>query len=127
MFTYKNFDLDHIDFRDVLKYFDDTDMPIEPKIDYRLKTDSKNYVYEIPVFPFEQKDLNITNEDGTLTITGEREDTKGVYEKDTCKTKFELKFTLPKDAGEVSAKLRNNVLSITIERNTKKSNLVIID
>lgn len=124
MFTYKTIDLNNID--DIFKFLDN-DMPIEPKVDYRLKTDSKNYIYEIPVFPFEQKDLNITNEDGILTITGERKDNDGVYEKDTCKTNFELKFTLPKDAGEVSAKLRNNVLTITIERIAEKSNQVVID
>ena len=124
MFTYKTIDLNNID--DIFKYFDN-DMPIEPKVDYRLKTDSKNYVYEIPVFPFEQKDLNITNEDGILTITGERKDYDGFYVKDTLKTKFELKFTLPKDSGEVSAKLRNNVLIITIERIAEKSNQVVID
>lgn len=124
MFTYKTIDLNNID--DIFKFLDN-DMPIEQKVDYRLKTDSKNYVYEIPVFPFEQKDLNITNEDGILTITGERKDYGGFYEKDTCKTKFELKFTLPKDAGEVSAKLRNNVLTITIERIAEKSNQVVID
>lgn len=125
MFTYKKIDLNDID--NVFKFINNDIDIFEPKMDYRMKKDDKNYTYEIPTFPFVYKDLNITNEDGILTVIGERKDFDGIYEKDTFKTKFELKFTLPKDAGDVSAKLRNNVLTITVERNAKKSNQVIID
>ena len=94
-----------------------------PSID--LKEEDR-YVLEADVPCVESKDIDITMEDGVLTIQGERnlhnmEEDKGYRRTERMQGKFYRRFSLPNtvDGDGIEAKSNNGVLEVIIPKQEK--------
>lgn len=84
------------------------------------------YMVEIDLPGFDKKDVELTVENGILTVTGEHvvrekdEEKEGVtyHVKERMVTKFTRSFTLPRaiDANAVEASFQNGVLAIRLPK-----------
>lgn len=95
-----------------------------PAVD--IKEESGRYVLRADVPGVEPKDIEITLEDGVLTIKGERtledkEEREGYKRVERAYGSFHRRFTLPDtaDAERVSATGNNGVLEVTIPKQAK--------
>jgi len=95
-----------------------------PAVD--IKEESDSYVLRADVPGVESKDIEITLEDGVLTIKGERtledkEERQGYKRVERAYGSFYRRFTLPDtaDAERVSASGKNGVLEVTIPKQEK--------
>ena len=94
-----------------------------PAVDVREETDSYVVIADVP--GIDPKDIEITMENGVLTIQGEREYEKMDEDKDSgyrrverAYGKFYRRLALPDvtDAEKISAEGKNGVLEITIPK-----------
>jgi len=95
-----------------------------PAVDIKEEQDS--YVLRADVPGVDSKDIEITMENGVLTIKGERkhensEDREGYKRVERVYGTFFRRFTLPDtaDADKVSASSKNGVLEVTIPKQEK--------
>jgi len=93
-----------------------------PQVD--IAEGKKDYTITVEVPGVEEKDIDITLEDGTLTIRGEKQYEKEDKEKEYHRIErsygsFQRVISLPTDAdeNEVKAKFKNGVLTLTIGKN----------
>ena len=77
------------------------------------------YIYEVEVPGYEEKELAVEVRDHTLTVKGERAETKEAKEKtfflnERLATNFERRFELPPEAntGKVAAEFKKGVLFV---------------
>ena len=85
------------------------------------KETKESFVFALDLPGIEQKDLDISMKDGSLTISGKREhehvaDEESYYARERCYGSFSRSFSLPKtaDAENVSAELKNGVLTVSV-------------
>ena len=90
-----------------------------PALEAKETTDS--YLFSLDLPGIEEKDLDISMKEGTLTISGKREhekvsDEESYYACERCYGSFSRSFTLPNtaDADSVSAELKNGVLTVSV-------------
>lgn len=103
-----------------------------PAVDIREEPD--RYLVQVDIPGVDPKDVNITLENGLLTISGEREEEKSTGEGRNQRTErfhgsFFRRFSLPDaaDAENVSARSDKGVVEITIPRAEKgKANRIPI-
>jgi HSP20 family protein len=95
---------------------------ILPQVD--IGESKKNYTITVEVPGVDEKDIDLTLADGTLTIRGEKryeqEDSDKQYHRvERSYGSFQRMLSLPTDADEnrVGAKFKNGVLTITVDKN----------
>jgi HSP20 family protein len=83
----------------------------------------EEFVLELDLPGFGADDVDVTVEDGVLSITGERseerEETKGTYHlRERSRDTFSRSFTIPHsiDAGSVAADFRRGVLTVKLPK-----------
>ena len=83
----------------------------------------KHYVIRVDLPEVDREDVNVSIENGMLTISGERrfekeEDTETTHRVESMYGKFSRSFTLPADVDEtdISAKSKNGVLKVRIPK-----------
>lgn len=93
----------------------------QPSVDIVEKTDK--YLVKVDLPGVELKDIDITAEDGMLTISGERhserkEDKKGQRLTESCYGTFYRSFNLPMGIGidDIKASSKNGVVEIEIPK-----------
>ena len=86
----------------------------------------KEYVVEIEVPGFDEKELDVAVTDHTLTITGERKETsekkdKHLLLRERLESRFERRFTLPTEAvaKSVKADYAKGVLTVHVPKTTE--------
>jgi HSP20 family protein len=84
------------------------------------------YIYEVEVPGYEEKELAVEVRDHTLTIKGERAETKEAKERtfflnERLATNFERRFELPQEAntGKVAAEFKKGVLFVHAPKTAK--------
>ena len=92
-----------------------------PAVDIREEDDQ--FVVRADVPGIDPKDIEITSEDGVLTISGQREESKETEDKgfqriERFSGRFVRRFTLPEntDAEKISAEGQHGVLEIRIPK-----------
>jgi len=111
-----------------------TDMEMSKELQWRPTVDisetDKNYLIKAELPEVEKDDVDVSVENGVLTISGERhyekeEETETTRRIESAYGKFSRSFTLPSDADEakISAKSKNGVLKVRIPKmqETKES------
>ena len=87
---------------------------------YNIETDGDDaYRVTVAVAGFDKKDLDITLENDTLSITGKKEDeAEGVsyLHRGIAGRSFQLKFNLADHIKVLNADLENGVLAVDLER-----------
>ncbi|MDA1313463.1 MAG: Hsp20/alpha crystallin family protein [Acidobacteria bacterium] len=103
--------------------------PFYPSVD--IAEDATKIVLKTDLPGVEEKDIKVTVEDGTLTVSGERK-----FEKETTKEHFHRverrfgsftrSFALPEnvDADQVSASYKKGVLEVTLPKTESKEKKV---
>ena len=83
----------------------------------------KHYVIRVDLPEVDKEDVNVSIENGMVTISGERrfekeEDTETTHRVESMYGKFSRSFTLPADVDEtdISAKSKNGVLKVRIPK-----------
>ena len=106
----------------MLSDFAATDGLLRPQLDIREGKDRYTITVEIP--GVERDDVDVTVQDGTLTIRGEKRqenstDDDGVHRVERSYGRFQRVLSLPQDAddGQIDAKFKDGVLTLTIPRN----------
>jgi HSP20 family protein len=86
----------------------------------------KAYKIKVEVPGMEAKDIDVTVDDDTLVISGEKKDEREEKERDIYRSErsygaFERRVSLPSgaDAAKIEAKARNGILQITLPKNEK--------
>ena len=110
------------------------DLEMSKKLQWRPTVDisetDKNYLIKAELPEVEKDDVDVSVENGVLTISGERhyekeEETETTHRIESAYGKFLRSFTLPSDADEakISAKSKNGVLKVRIPKmqETKES------
>jgi HSP20 family protein len=93
-----------------------------PRIDFTETDTEMRVAAELP--GLEEKDIEVSLEEGVLTIRGERAveepsaDAKGVPHVETFRGKFQRSLRLPSevDADAVKAEYRNGILTVTLPK-----------
>jgi len=92
-----------------------------PRVDFTETDTELRVAAELP--GLEEKDIEVSLEDGVLTIRGERSaeqsaDAKGVRHVETFRGKFQRSLRLPSevDADAVKAVYRNGILTVTLPK-----------
>jgi len=93
-----------------------------PKVD--IAEEGKHYTITVEVPGVEEKDLEVSIADGTLTIRGEKRHEQENREKQYHRVErsygaFQRMLSLPNDANEeaVEAKFKNGILTLTVPKN----------
>ena len=82
-----------------------------------VKIDDDHYLVELAVAGFEENELDVTVQDGILTVTGSKEDNRTYVHKGVSTRKFTRSFTLNEHVEVKSATAAKGILSIELERN----------
>ena len=93
-----------------------------PRVD--IVEDENEYLIKADLPAVDRKDVNVTVEDGVLTVSGERksekkeDDGKTYHRVERVYGSFTRRFTLPEnvDAGQVKAKYSNGELQIHVPK-----------
>ncbi|HSR50172.1 MAG TPA: Hsp20/alpha crystallin family protein [Acidobacteriota bacterium] len=104
-----------------------------PAVDIHEDPEGLTFTAEVP--GFNKEDLNISVEDGTLTVSGERqresqEEGRQFHRVERSYGRFERSFALPTnvDSGNISASLKNGLLTISIpKREEAKPRHIAVD
>lgn len=82
-----------------------------------VKTDDENYAIDMAVAGFSENDIDLTLEDGKLTITGkvEKEDAEGILYKGIANRSFVRQFTLADTIEIEGAELANGMLRVSLK------------
>ena len=111
-----------VGFDDVFDHFESMfDVPTVNYPPYNIvKTGNNKYDIELALAGFNKKDINITSEDGMLTIESKSEDKSGkdgeVIHKGISKRYFKRSFTIADDVEIKGAELKDGLLSISMEK-----------
>ncbi len=88
--------------------------------------DDKEYLIKVELPEVHKDDVNVTVENNTLTITGERkaekeEKNRKYHRSERCYGKFERSFSVPSDADEakVNAEFKDGVLRVHLAKSEK--------
>ena len=88
-----------------------------------VKTGKNTYDIEVALAGYGKKDIDVTYEDGMLTIksvkdkeTKEVEDNEGMLHKGIAKRMFSKSFTIADDVVVKSAELKDGLLKVSMER-----------
>ena len=100
--------------------FDSISVPNFPPYNI-VKTGDNKYDVELALAGFNKKDIDVTVEDGTLTIKSivkEAKDKKedGVIHKGIAKRYFSKSFTIADDVEVKGAELKDGLLKVSLER-----------
>ena len=100
--------------------FDSISVPNFPPYNI-VKTGDNKYDVELALAGFNKKDIDVTVEDGTLTIKSivkEAKDKKedGVIHKGIAKRFFSKSFTIADDVEVKGAELKDGLLKVSLER-----------
>ena len=100
--------------------FDSISVPNFPPYNI-VKTGDNEYDVELALAGFNKKDIDVTVEDGTLTIKSivkEAKDKKedGVIHKGIAKRMFSKSFTIADDVEVKGAELKDGLLKVSLER-----------
>ena len=100
--------------------FDSISVPNFPPYNI-VKTGDNQYDVELALAGFNKKDIDVTVEDGTLTIKSivkEAKDKKedGVIHKGIAKRYFSKSFTIADDVEVKGAELKDGLLKVSLER-----------
>ena len=99
--------------------FDSISVPNFPPYNI-VKTGDNKYDVELALAGFNKKDIDVTVEDGVMTIksivteTKEKED--GVIHKGIAKRMFSKSFTIADDVEVKGAELKDGLLKVSLER-----------
>ena len=91
-----------------------------PALDLYQNNDNIIAIVELP--GMRKEDIEISLQDGTLTISGERKEeagqTEGATRTERCTGKFRRSITLPTqvDANKVSASYKDGILTVTLPK-----------
>lgn len=104
-----------------------------PAVDIHEDSEGLTFTAEVP--GFSKEGLNISVEDGTLTISGERdrqdeEEGRQFHRVERSYGRFERSFSLPAnvDPANISASLKNGLLTIAIpKRDEAKPRQIAVD
>ena len=111
-----------VGFDDVFDHFESMfDVPTVNYPPYNIvKTGNNKYDIELALAGFNKKDINITSEDGMLTIESKSEDKSDkdgeVIYKGISKRYFKRSFTIADDVEIKGAELKDGLLSISMEK-----------
>jgi HSP20 family protein len=93
-----------------------------PKVD--VAEGSKHYTITVEVPGVEEKDIDLTVADGTLTIRGEKRQEQEDHDRQYHRVErsygaFQRVISLPTDAKEedIEAKFKNGILTLTVQKN----------
>lgn len=93
-----------------------------PKVD--IAEESKHYAITVEVPGVEEKDIDVTIADGTLTIRGEKRHEQENHDRQYHRVErsygaFQRVISLPNDSKEdaVEAKFKNGILTMTVPKN----------
>ncbi len=93
-----------------------------PKVD--IAEESKHYTITVEVPGVEEKDIDVTIADGTLTIRGEKRHEQENRDRQYHRVErsygaFQRVISLPNDSNEdaVEAKFKNGILTMTVPKN----------
>jgi len=125
----------YVDLFDTIKYLGEMPKTIDPVYktyklggQVNLITRANEYLIEIVAPGYTKEDLKIEFKDSNLKITGnsikkdEKKDNEYFTRKEFAKNSFVRELTVPKDiVGNITANFENGILSISIERNVKKT------
>ena len=88
-----------------------------------VKTGKHSYDVEVALAGYGKKDIDVTYEDGMLTIksikdkeTKEVEDNEGMLHKGIAKRMFSKSFTIADDVVVKGAELKDGLLKVSMER-----------
>ena len=88
------------------------------------KIDDNNFVIELAVAGFAEKDLTITEQDGNLTIVGEKaEDESDYLYKGIAARKFTRTYALSEYVKTTSASLKDGILFVTLKKDLPEEKL----
>ena len=111
-----------VGFDDVFDHFESMfDVPTVNYPPYNIvKTGNNKYDIELALAGFNKKDINITSEDGMLTIESKSEDKSDkdgeVIHKGISKRYFKRSFTIADDVEIKGAELKDGLLRISMEK-----------
>jgi len=95
-----------------------------PKVD--IAEASKEYTITVEVPGVEEKDIDLTIADGTLTIRGEKRHEQEDHDRQYHRVErsygvFQRMISLPSDSNEeaIEAKFKNGILTLTVPRNPR--------
>jgi len=81
------------------------------------KVDDNNFVIELAVAGFSEKDLTVTEQDGNLTVSGEKAESEAEYlYKGIAARKFTRTYALSEYVRTVSAELKDGILFVTLKK-----------
>ena len=86
-----------------------------------VRIDDDHYVIELAVAGFGENELDISVQNGVLTVVGNREDTRDYVHKGVSTRKFTRVFTLNEHVEAKTASINNGILSIQLERNVPEA------
>lgn len=89
-----------------------------PHVDYYSSEDNNNYYIEVAVPGLDKKDVNINIDQNYLCLSSE-----GIKKSGFGTQSFNKRFKLPSNVNQdnITAKLKNGILSITIEKSLADS------
>jgi len=107
--------------------FAGNDAEMRKKLEWRPSVDisetKKHYLIKVELPEVEKDDVDVSVENGVLTISGERhyeleEESETKHRIESMYGRFSRSFTLPSDANEakISAKSKNGVLKVRIPK-----------
>ena len=111
-----------VGFDDVFDHFESMfDVPTVNYPPYNIvKTGNNKYDIELALAGFNKKDINITSEDGMLTIESKSEDKSDkdgeVIHKGISKRYFKRSFTIADDVEIKGAELKDGMLRVSMEK-----------
>ena len=111
-----------VGFDDVFDHFESMfDVPTVNYPPYNIvKTGNNKYDIELALAGFNKKDINITSEDGMLTIESKSEDKSDkdgeVIHKGISKRYFKRSFTIADDVEVKGAELKDGLLKVSMEK-----------
>ena len=111
-----------VGFDDMFDHFESMfDVPTINYPPYNIvKTGNNKYDIELALAGFNKKDINITSEDGMLTIESKSEDKSDkdgeVIHKGISKRYFKRSFTIADDVEVKGAELKDGLLKVSMEK-----------
>lgn len=86
-----------------------------------VKIDDNHYLVELAVAGFDENELEISVQNGVLTVTGAKEDARTYVHKGISTRKFTRSWSLNEHVDVRSAALSNGLLVIELERNVPEA------
>lgn len=119
MTRYANYSPGSIGFEDVFRQLEDvrTAMAGDNYPPHNIvKLDDDHYLVEVAVAGFKEKEIEISVQNGSLTVTGTKEDSRAYVHKGISTRKFTKSWKMNEHVEVKSATLNDGILSISLER-----------